>query len=382
MFGVSSASKKIIAVADVGSGSAAVALLVIQKNAPATVIAVSRTILALEERASDATAKAIVSSLIEVGTKALALYAESSYKDHAIKSIYAIIRAPWARSKTERASSIFEKDTRITDAMISALAQQAVAADTELDRSRIFESAVIRVELNGYPTGAPVGKAARSLSTIVLISDCEGAIRSGLDETMQQLFPDTKMILRSGARALLSAVKDKAGSDYVILDIEGEASNVIVVRDGLATEHLLIPEGVRSILKRVSEKGLPEETLSLLRMMQRDESSTEAISAIGASVARVEIELARVYGEGLTKIAGIARLPTTLVLITHPDLVPWLTKFFSRIDFTQCTITAQPFVVHALQVKDLAGSVVAADTLSIDIGIAIAGALVNTEEER
>jgi hypothetical protein len=381
MFGRTFASKKIIAVADVGSGSAAVALLAMRANAPATVIASSRISLPFEERITDAAARGIIASLTEAGTKALKEYSVSPYKNMPITSVYAVIRAPWTRSKTQRASSTFDKDTRITDVMIAALAQQAVADDTELDRTKLIESAVIRVELNGYATGSPVGKSAQMLSSIVLMSDCETEIHKGVEETLHRLFPDTKHILRSGARALISATANQSGSDYVILDIEGEGSNVIVVRDGLATEHLLIPEGVRSILKRVSEKGLPEETLSLMRMMERDESSSNAINTISASVARVEIDLARVYGEGLSKIAAISRLPADLVLITHPDLVPWLTAFFSRIDFTQCTITTQPFAVRALQVKDLSGSITALETAHMDIGIAVTGALVNSEEK-
>ncbi len=356
------------------------AIIAIHPSGPATVIAASRVSLPFEERSVDAIGKAIIASLSEAGEKARAAYAASDYKNATIVKACAVIRAPWTRSKVERATNAMEKDTRITDAMIGTLAQQAIAADTELDRARLIESSVVRVELNGYQTASPVGKSARTLSAVVLMSDCESEILSGLDETLRRLFPEAKPVLRSGTRALLAAAESQFSRDYVILDVEGEASNAIIVRDGLAAEHLLIPEGVRSILKRISAKGLPEETLSNLRMIERSESSGDAVSETMASVARVEIELARVYGEGLMRIAAISRLPNDLVLVTHPDLAPWLSRFFSRIDFTQCTITAQPFNVRALQIKDLAESVVVADTSPIDIGIAISSALVNTEE--
>ena len=97
-------------------------------------------------------------------------------------------------------------------------------------------------------------------------------------------------------------------------------------------------------------------------------------------MARVEIDLARVYGDALTKIAVPTRLPPNLILITHSDLIPWLTTFFARIDFTQCTLTTQPFSVHALGASELASVVTSKITAPVDIELLIAAALVNTEE--
>ena len=162
MFASTNASKKLIAVADVGSGSAAVAILMLHGDEPAMVIASNRVALPYEERSSDATIKGIIASLSSAGQKTLAAYAASPHKNLKIGSVYAIIRAPWTRSKTERASNVTEKDLKITNATIGALAQQAIAADTTLDRGNLFESSVVRVELNGYPTGSPVGKSAHN----------------------------------------------------------------------------------------------------------------------------------------------------------------------------------------------------------------------------
>ncbi len=322
MFGKSGSAKKLVAIADIGSGSAAVAIAAIHKDGPATIVASSRVAMPFEERTPDAMVKGVIASLSDAAGKALALYGASPYKGSRIGTVYAVVRAPWTRSKTERSSSRLEKDTRITNPMIGKLAQDAVAADKDLDRTRLIESSVVRVELNGYPTGAPVGKSAHLLSVIALMSDCEPGMRSGVQETLEKAFPQTKAILRSGARALISGVGSLPGigKDYVILNVEGETTNILVVRGGLANENIVIPEGVRSIVKRISEKGLPEETLSLLRMVEREECSGDACDAINASVARVELDLARVYGEGLTKIASVIRLPTDLILVTHPAL--------------------------------------------------------------
>ena len=171
------------------------------------------------------------------------------------------------------------------------------------------------------------------------------------------------------------------GKDCVILAVTAEATNVLVMHNGLVAQHLQIPEGVRTIVKRLAEKSTPEETLSLLRMIEREECTGDVCDTMTASMAHVEIDLARVYGEALTKIAVPTRLPPDMILITHRDLIPWLTAFFARIDFTQCTLTAQPFSVHALGHEQLAQHITSSSAAPADIELSIAGALVNTEEQ-
>jgi hypothetical protein len=383
MFGRTSASKKIIAVADIGSASAGVAIVAVNEKGPAIIIASDRAAIPFENRSASATITAVLASLDDAGQKALARFAASPYKGSVISGAYAVIDAPWSRSQTVRAASSFEKDIRVTSAMIGDAAQRAIGSDTAVDMNNLIESTVVRVELNGYPTGSPVGKTAHRLSVAALLSECDASIRSGAAESLARLFPGTKQTLRSGSRALIaamSAVPD-LGNDYVILAVVAEASNVLVVRDGLVVQHAQIGEGVRSIVSRVADKGMPEETLSLLRMVERDECSGDACDMITQSMARVEIELARVYGEALTKIATPTRLPADLVLVTHSDMAPWLTTFFSRIDFTQCTLIARPFSVHALGRDELSHLVEFDQAAPADIELLIAGALVNTEEQ-
>jgi hypothetical protein len=224
---------------------------------------------------------------------------------------------------------------------------------------------------------------AHHISAIALLSDCDLSIRNGTAEMLQKLFPKTKPVLRSSARALTALLQEipHISKECVIVDIRTQATTVLVVRDALVSNYTIVDEGITSILKRVSEKGMPEETLSTIRMVERDECSDDTCKVVNDSMAHAEIELARVFGDALTKIASPVRLPPNLVLITHQALMPWLATFFARIDFNQCTITSQPFSVHGLEVSQLSASVVVESDVPADIGILIAGTLVNSESK-
>lgn len=76
------------------------------------------------------------------------------------------------------------------------------------------------------------------------------------------------------------------------------------------------------------------------------------------------------------------RLSDKMLLIAQPDILPWLTKFFSRIDFTQFTLTTRPFTVESLTPKDLSPYVTPSHGAFLDMGIAFSVALVNREQEQ
>ncbi|MDO8514089.1 MAG: hypothetical protein Q7S50_00935 [bacterium] len=376
---------KIVAVADIGSGSAAVAILALHPRAPATVLAATRAILPIEERTQEALIAGIGEQLVKAAGEAQKQYAAMNPKGvKPVRALYCIIRAPWSRSQTALSGTAFKEETTITEQMVSGLAQQAIATVKELDPQNFFETSVTRVELNGYPTGEPIGKRAREIRISTLVSDCNPRIRAEVESSLQSVFPHLSPVFRSSTRALVSVLRElpQRERDYFIVDMASEGTSLIAVRDGVPAEHISISEGVRTILNRISDTGLPEETLSLIRMLAREECSTTACETIQRSLGLLEPELVRVFGEAMSTCAKEMRLPNALLLIAHPDVSPWLSKFFSRIDFAQFTMTTQPFIVGTIDIPDLAHLVKPHNGVARDSALALGCALVNMEENR
>ena len=65
------------------------------------------------------------------------------------------------------------------------------------------------------------------------------------------------------------------------------------------------------------------------------------------------------------------RLPNTLLLLADTDVAPWLQKFFQRIDFSQFTATAQPFMVDVISASEF-GSIDTSGEKNGDLDVAIA----------
>ncbi len=373
--------EKIVAVADIGSGSAALAIIAIPPEGPARLLSARRSILPLEERAPAAIVAAIGRHLLETGQQVLSDHQKKGGRAPA--SVYAVVRAPWTQSKTIGARIAFSKPTKVTGPMISKLAEQAVAAEKVL-KTGVLEAGVIRVEMNGYPTSKPVGKPCSELSVAALLSVCEPSLRETVNGALQQLFSGRRIIMRSGVHAILSVMRNMPDvpEDYLVVDMASEGTNFMVVRDSVTTDHGTSTEGKTTILKRISPDGVPEHTVTLLRLIARGECHDAACDTLNTAMAKAEPDIVRVFGEVIAKLVAPRRLPNHLILATHDDLAPWLSTLFSRIDFAQFTATTQPFIVHALKPVDLAHQVLPENSVHADSAMLTAAALVHIEEDR
>jgi hypothetical protein len=373
---------KVVAIADVGSGSVGFSIMEMNPHGIPKMLAAERCILPLEERARDQTIAGVIRMLSEAGSRALRNYSEGKAGAHLgpPTETYAIIRAPWTRASSGRAVRQFPEETVITRNLINEVAQEALESTKDLDRENMIESSVIRVELNEYKTATPLGKRAHSLTVVTFQSDCDPAIKNGVTASLEALLPGRTPILKSGARAYLGIVQEKMEhpDTYVIVDMVGEATNVIAVRDGIISHNAVIPEGVRTILRRITDqKGIPEEVSALMRMIVAGSCTGEECDRLNEALARVEPELVRAFGESLGDVMGKRRLPETLILFAHPDMLTWLSHVFSRIDFSQFTIPMHPFTVKILTPDTLKSMMQIDAKVSSDASLIITSSFVN-----
>ncbi len=243
----------------------------------------------------------------------------------------------------------------IRAAHLSKLAENALQAAPEVDRATLFEMATLSIRLNGYPTNAPEGKRAREVELFTIASATDPALRATAETAVHTAFPAARVQWRSATRTYASVLHHTAiGQDVTLVDLGVLATSVSVFREGIPAGERLIAEGLQSVLARVQGARPPEETLGLLRMLERDACADEACTALQTALAATEPELVKVFGEAFATLAGPKRLPSTLIIVAHPDIGPWLKHFFERIDFTQFTLTAQPFTTRILSIDDCA----------------------------
>lgn len=365
-------------VADIGDGSLGLSLVLLSGTIAEVVISMRAT-LPIEERSHEQSTVAIAKLLEETLTKLLAANAPGGAKPAAPESIYAIIRSPWTRSRTAKAEEAFPETRSITKDAIAEEAKKALSQPSELDRANILEAGVLQVFLNGYHTHDPLNKKAQSISVVAFESDLDAALRSSIVEVFGKLLPGRTPVFHSGMRALLAVMHEHLpdAQRFMLLDIGGTTSACTVVRKDAITQHAVVTEGLTTLIKRVAPTGLPEETLSSLRMLASDTCSTAACQAIKDSLAKAEPELVRAFGEVFASLAANRRLPNAAILSAPSEMTPWLQGFFSRIDFSQFTATTKPLVVEPLSPEHFLDTVHWQTGVTPDTGLGVAAAAVN-----
>ena len=295
-------------------------------------------------------------------------------------AVFAIIRAPWTRTRTIRAIAHLEEEMQLRKGVVDDLVKRALEQQPFFKAEDILDASVIRVELNGYPTAHPIGKNAHSIVASVLVSDCDGAIRAAALESLARVF-STKPIMRSGVRAVFMVLRHIAAlpSNCLAVEITTGGSVLVTIRKGIAREHSLVEAGAGDILKQLTGGIPPEEARTLLRLALADECETDACKDIKARITKAEPALVKAFGEALAKLSATRRLPNDLILIAPDSVAQYMQHFFERIDLAQFTVTTQPFSARVLSQKDLAALVTPAEGVYSDIGIGVGAALVNIE---
>ncbi|MBI5456561.1 hypothetical protein HY969_02375 [Candidatus Kaiserbacteria bacterium] len=375
-FGRSTKGKPVV-IADVEGSSAAVAVALLHGDKQVEILVSERQAIPNSGSDPSTVSASIPTVLKEVSERVLKKYTEQDgiKKYGAPKAVHATLGSPWAHARTARAETSFPEARSISKQAIQALAQEAIKQPSDLQQP-ILETNVMRVHINGYPTAKPVGKKGKELAATIFQSDAAQQPKQAIESALSAQFPGRAIDVRSGVRALMSVINERAHEhNYFVLLVGSESTECIAIRKEAIAEHATVPEGMNTIIRRIAgEKGLPEEKTTLLRMLASDTCSAEECEVLKQGLAKAEPDLTKLFGDVFGKLAALRRLPNTCILFAHADLSPWLEHFFNRLDFSQFTVTTQPFVVQPVTQEHMQSFVSWQAGVRQDTGIGIAAA--------
>lgn len=379
MFGIthSPVQKKRVALFDIGSGSVGSATAEIVHGKPARILSSRRTLLSHAERDEQQRLAAISKLLFEEADEVFTSAASTG----GIAEVHAVIHAPWSQSMTATRSRQFEKPTLITKDIVQLLAKEAAKEKIDLPCCQ-YESVIVRVELNGYPTAHPEGKMAEEVAVTILRSSMPEVLEWTIDKMVGTYVPERAIRRHSSTLSISKTLNDiSARSEhFTVIDVASEASTCLAIRAGAITRSAVVPAGTRELLSGAAKKAktTPEELISLIRMAAEGVCDTETCNAVAEALVKSEEALMRQFGEIFTDLAKQRKLPNTAVVVINPDLASWAASFFSRLDFSQFTETGKPFTVKRLAPRTLVAKVVYAPEASPDAGISTAAALIQS----
>ncbi|MFT7557537.1 MAG: hypothetical protein ACI83D_000202 [Planctomycetota bacterium] len=140
----------------------------------------------------------------------------------------------------------------------------------------LIEHFTMHVLLNGYFTYEPVGKQAKEVEITTLLSYTDPGFLLGIRKHVERFFPETPYEIRSMARTHMIAWRSLFPylSDYLIVDVRGEVTELILVGRNSIDGVYSFPVGFHTIKRMLMHRLVRSagEVDALLRVHMRSQN--------------------------------------------------------------------------------------------------------------
>ncbi len=195
------------------------------------------------------------------------------------------LTAPWFIGQRRTIHMAREKDFRITSPLLRNLVEHELdAAREEIENTLshgalweegspyVTESAILQVRGNGYPTKAPLNKMVRELSLVLYVSYLSRPIAEKIRQVLLDSFPEAEEVqFISSTYAVYEGITHYLNPphQYLMLEINGEITDVTIVRDLLPVDTVSFPFGSSTLVRTVAHNmGAPVEDMhTRMRLM-------------------------------------------------------------------------------------------------------------------
>jgi len=211
-----------------------------------------------------------------------------SGQKYRIRSAVIIISSPWHSSETKLLRLNFGKPVTITKSFINEiLDKEEKSFENELKGSARskndfcqLERKIIEMRLNGYSTGEPYGKETENLEIQMFNSVIPVKILEKIESLVSRYFHIENFIFHTFSVASFASIRESFPEikDFLIVQVGGEITDIVVVKKGNISETISFPLGHNGLL-RVLEKicsNHPRCSLEALVTLHRETGATAA----------------------------------------------------------------------------------------------------------
>lgn len=354
-------TNEVVLLFDVGSGSVGAALALISRTHKPFLLAAERAAIQFQNTVQ---AKRLQSLMLRALSQAtLSLLAEGipraglSARRLKVSGALFVLAAPWCSSRTKTLSLTQKEPLTITNEVISELVrheeeQRRHETNTERNQHRTdsekrgetslptgetqFERLLLSARLNGYETGAPLGKCARTAAFSFFESRAPRALRAAIGDTVSHFIHPRRARFHSYALASFTALRAlfPDTEDFLFVDVGGEMTEVIVVKQRALRDVFSFPMGrnhlIRSLAAETSSSlSAAEGLLALAREKDIRAERGVQIASLVDSFGRTwlsQFSLATVH------FSGESLLPSATFLSADNDCAKLFADFMRERD--------------------------------------------------
>jgi hypothetical protein len=200
----------------------------------------------------------------------------ASGQKYRIRSATIVISSPWHSSETKMIQLNFDKPTVITKAFVSEIiVKEEKDFENSVEKSIqnhpdfcVLERKIMEIRLNGYTTAVPYGKETQNIEIRLFNSVASVKMLERIESLIVHYFHIDNFIFHTFSVASYVSIRDafRGIEDFLIVQIGGEVTDVVIAKNGTLTETISFPFGHNGLL-RVLDKicaGHPQCSLEAL----------------------------------------------------------------------------------------------------------------------
>lgn len=246
-----------------------------------------------------------------------------------------------------------------------------------------IERHVVRVSLNGYPTNKPEGKLASTLEALVVGSVVPSDLFDKLRAVIDRVLRGGELYGHSFFMPLSRVARSIAAEDesYLLIQVGGEITDVVVVENGTPTLFVSIPFGVQPLIRAIAAKAriIPEEVGARLALLARSGNTGEEDrkgSVIVRTLSETEAKWKDLIRDALREAPFRTPLPNRAYVWCDEAYQTWFTRLFSSIALPEATFNTATFETTPLGRNAVSGFASFSREEEYDSALAMAAAFV------
>lgn len=191
---------------------------------------------------------------------------------------------------------------------------------------KVIENSIVHTKINGYTLENSIGKKTKNLDAFLYMSVVSGQIINKVENVIYKTthIPKDRVLIHTFPLVSFTVIRDvfSASSDFVLIDITGEVTDITLVQNDVIMKSVSIPSGrnfmVRQIMKYFGVTSeIAESTLKLYTEDRLDKDDQTKMESVFIDV---EKEWSIYLENGLNELSPKMVLPGNVFLTADEDV--------------------------------------------------------------
>ena len=262
-----------------------------------------------------------------------------------IEKVLVTFSSPWFALKTKHINlvqqnyflitkdfldDIIEKEKKVFEKLLSG-------EDSPNKSFEIVEKSIVHTKINGYEMSNSLGRKTKNFDAYLCLSVVG---KSTIDIVHNAILknshiPADMVSIHTFPVVSFIVVRDifSANSDFIIMDITGEVTDLTLVEDNVVIKSISMPSGRNFIIRQIAKKldlsaEIAESNLHLYAEGKLDEKTKIQIQTI---LLDVEKEWSIYLESAIQEFSSQKNIPSTVYLTVDSDVAPIYKDFLSLV---------------------------------------------------